>query len=89
MATQAIVGAKTEQAHERALQVVREHAPEHAEALDATFGARPNGRDPLYVVSYQAGLIAALAELAEGQDRRIIEMEKASAASSKGGKKKA
>ncbi len=34
MATQAIVGAKTEQAHERALQVVREHAPEHAEALD-------------------------------------------------------
>jgi hypothetical protein len=87
MATEAILGAKMEQAHERALEVVRKHATEEAEDLDAVFGRAPNQRNPLSVASYQAGLIAAQAEIVaelvgtvHEQGRRIAKLEEAAAA---------
>lgn len=85
MATSAIIAARTEQAHSRALEVVREHGPaERAERLDDITVGHAVTRNPQHLAGFQAELVAALAEIVEGQGRRISKLEKAAKASAKG-----
>ncbi len=62
MATTAIAEMRMVQAHERAMRIVRKHAAEeivaNLENLD-----NPNTRQTAHLASYQAQLIAALAEM--------------------------
>lgn len=76
-------------AHEKALEVARKHASEERVAnLENLCGPSiPNTRQPEFLASFQAELIAWLSEICEDQDRRIGELEKAAAAKSTARKK--
>lgn len=87
MAKSTIIAARTERAHARALEVVREHGPEErAERLDDITVGQAVTRNPQHLAGFQAELIAALSEIVEDQDRRISKLEKAAKASAKSGK---
>ena len=81
MATTEIIGAKTYAADQRTIAVLREHSPEAAEALAMLAGVDTEGR-PVPVsfhrpehAAFSSEVMAALAELVAGQQRRIDEME--------------
>lgn len=81
MATTAIAEMRMVQAHERAMGIVRKHAAEeivtNLENLD-----NPNTRQLAHLASYQAQLIAALAEMVD-----VLMAERESAVTKKGAKK--
>ncbi len=81
MATTAIAEMRMVQAHERAMRIVRKHGAEeivaNLENLDS-----PNTRQLAHLASYQAQLIAALAEMVD-----VLMAERESAATKKGAKK--
>lgn len=83
MATTAIAAVRMEQAHERAMRIVRKHGAEESvtnlENLD-----NPNTRQTTHLASYQAELIAALAGMVE-----TLMSERSESLSKSGPRKKA
>lgn len=78
MPTANTLAAAAELAHGRALEVVREHGPaERAERLDNITVTHAVVSNPHHLVTFQAELLASLAEIIEGQHRRISELETA------------
>lgn len=67
-----------ERAHERTLDVVRELGPaERVERLDNITVGFATARHPQHLVTFQAEILAAFAEIIKKQGRRISELEKA------------
>lgn len=76
MTSTAHAAVKMQQAHERALDVLTEHgSSERAERLSAA--QSPTIKRPVHLASYQAEIVAGLAEIVEGQAERIAELEEA------------
>lgn len=79
MATTSSAAIRIEEAHNRALEVVREHgSPENAgrvEYLDNLGGHLSSVNFPAQLSSAQSVLIGALAEIIEQQGRRIAALE--------------
>ncbi len=77
MASTAIVAVRMEQAHEKALAIVEElGAPDRVENLQTVTVGQATLRNPAHLASFQAELIVALAEVLEGQERRISDQER-------------
>lgn len=70
------LAAQSELAHQKALAVVEDHGDqERVERLRAITVPMATTRHPQHLVALQAELIAALAEIAEGQTRTIADLE--------------
>lgn len=77
MAKSTIVAARMERAHARTLEFVREHGPaERVERLESIPLAQVTTSNPTHLAGFQAELMASLAEIVEGQERRIARLEK-------------
>lgn len=78
MPTTKTLSARAHTALEKATEVIAEHgSPESLEGLRNITVDRANTRSPHHLNAYQAELLAGLAEIIEGQARRIAALEEA------------
>jgi hypothetical protein len=94
MPTPSTLGAQSQLAHQRALEVIEDHGdPERVERLRTIPVPMATTRNPHHLVAFQAEIIASLAELYDELDLRVGRLENAAqeatrAASTEGAKKK-
>ncbi len=78
MPTTTTLAARAHVALEKAMEVAAEHgSAERLEGLQNITTERANLRSPHHLAAFQAELFASLAEIIEGQDRRIAALEDA------------